>query len=120
MEDAHKAFDMHFEKNLISYNTIDIGIGASVFTFASLLSGAASIGAVSKGEQIHAWVLKSGSSSNKIICNALTPCILGYPPRPHHLLPLPRVLYKVPELPTQQTRSHPLLDSLPTLSFSIL
>ena len=22
MEDAHKAFDMHFEKNLISYNTI--------------------------------------------------------------------------------------------------
>nr|POF05592.1 pentatricopeptide repeat-containing protein, chloroplastic [Quercus suber] len=67
MEDAHKAFDMLFEKNLISYNTIvdayaknlnsekafelfheieDIGIGASAFTFASLLSGAASIGAV--------------------------------------------------------------------------
>uniref|UniRef100_A0A2N9I885 Pentacotripeptide-repeat region of PRORP domain-containing protein n=1 Tax=Fagus sylvatica TaxID=28930 RepID=A0A2N9I885_FAGSY len=81
MEDAHKAFDMLFEKNLISYNTIvdayaknlnsekafeflheieDTGIGASAFTFASLLSGAASIGAVGKGEQIHARVLKSG------------------------------------------------------------
>uniref|UniRef100_A0A7N2MHD6 Pentatricopeptide repeat-containing protein n=1 Tax=Quercus lobata TaxID=97700 RepID=A0A7N2MHD6_QUELO len=32
----------------------------------------------------------------------------------HHLLPLPQVLYKVLELPTRQTRSHPLLGSLPT------
>nr|XP_023916361.1 pentatricopeptide repeat-containing protein At3g49170, chloroplastic-like [Quercus suber] len=92
MEDAHKAFDMLFEKNLISYNTIvdayaknlnsekafelfheieDIGIGASAFTFASLLSGAASIGAVGKGEQIHARLLKSGFASNQSICNAL-------------------------------------------------
>ncbi|GMY07474.1 pentatricopeptide repeat-containing protein At3g49170, chloroplastic-like [Fagus crenata] len=92
MEDAHKAFDMLFEKNLISYNTIvdayaknlnsekafeflheieDTGIGASAFTFASLLSGAASIGAVGKGEQIHARVLKSGFESNQCICNAL-------------------------------------------------
>ncbi|KAK7837958.1 pentatricopeptide repeat-containing protein [Quercus suber] len=77
MEDAHKAFDMLFEKNLISYSTIDIGIGASAFTFASLLSGAASIGAIGKGEKIHARVLKSGFTSNKSICNALTPCILG-------------------------------------------
>ncbi|GMY07449.1 pentatricopeptide repeat-containing protein At3g49170, chloroplastic-like [Fagus crenata] len=92
MEDAHKAFDMLFEKNLISYNTIvdayaknlnsekafeflheieDTGIGPSAFTFASLLSGAASIGAVGKGEQIHARVLKSGFESNQCICNAL-------------------------------------------------
>ncbi|KAK7823264.1 pentatricopeptide repeat-containing protein [Quercus suber] len=71
MEDAHKAFDMLFEKNLISYNTIDIGIGASAFTFASLLSGAASIGAVGKGEQIHARLLKSGFASTQSICNAL-------------------------------------------------
>ena len=82
---------MLFEKHLISYNTIvdayakkldsekayelfheieDIGIGASAFTFASLLSGAASISAVGKGEQIHARVLKSGSASNQSICNA--------------------------------------------------
>ena len=49
----------------------DTGIGASAFTFASLLSGAASIGAVGKGEQIHARVLKSGFESNQCICNAL-------------------------------------------------
>ena len=48
-----------------------------VFSHLLVSSGAASIGAVGKGEQIHAWVLKSGSSSNKSICNVLTPCILG-------------------------------------------
>ncbi|KAK7848904.1 pentatricopeptide repeat-containing protein [Quercus suber] len=92
MEDAHKAFDMLFEKNLISYNMIvdanannlnsekafelfreieDIGIGASAFTIASLLSGAASISAVGKGEQIHAWLLKLGFAPNQSICSAL-------------------------------------------------
>ncbi|KAG7955699.1 hypothetical protein I3843_11G085900 [Carya illinoinensis] len=92
MEDARKAFDMLFEKNMISYNAIvdgyaknlnsekafelfheivDTGIGASAFTYASLLSGAASIVAISKGEQIHATVLKSGFESNQCICNAL-------------------------------------------------
>ncbi|KAL7254045.1 hypothetical protein ACSBR1_008400 [Camellia fascicularis] len=75
MEDARKAFDILFEKNLVSYNTIvdgyaknldsneafelfneieDTGIEVDAFTYASLLSGAASIGAVGKGEQIHA------------------------------------------------------------------
>ncbi|KAL6320639.1 hypothetical protein AAG906_008639 [Vitis piasezkii] len=69
MEDARKAFDILFEKNLVSYNAIvdgyaknlkseeafllfneiaDTGIGISAFTFASLLSGAASIGAMGK------------------------------------------------------------------------
>jgi len=92
MEDARKAFDMLFEKNLISYNTVvdgyaknlnsekafqlfheieDAGIGVSAFTYASLLSGAASIGAIGKGEQIHASVLKSGFESNQCISNAL-------------------------------------------------
>ncbi|GAV66211.1 PPR domain-containing protein/PPR_2 domain-containing protein/PPR_3 domain-containing protein/DYW_deaminase domain-containing protein [Cephalotus follicularis] len=92
VENARKAFDVLFEKNLVSYNTIvdaytknlnseeafelfheieNAGIGASAFTFASLLSGASSIGAIGKGEQIHARVLKSGFDSNLQNCNAL-------------------------------------------------
>ncbi|KAA8540022.1 hypothetical protein F0562_026714 [Nyssa sinensis] len=70
MEDARKAFDILFEKNLVTYNTIfyayaknlnsyeafkllhqidDATIGIDAFTFTSLLSGAASIGAVGVG-----------------------------------------------------------------------
>ncbi|KAM7463697.1 hypothetical protein LguiA_031818 [Lonicera macranthoides] len=92
MEDARKAFDILFEKNLISYNTIvdcyaqnlnsdeafglfnqidDSGIVVDAFTFASLLSGAASVGAVGKGEGIHARLLKAGFESNQCICNSL-------------------------------------------------
>ena len=92
MEDARKAFDILFEKNLVSYNAIvdgyaknmkseetfllfneiaDTGIGINAFTFASLLSGAASIGAMGKGEQIHGRLLKEGFESNQCICNAL-------------------------------------------------
>ncbi|KAF7836475.1 pentatricopeptide repeat-containing protein [Senna tora] len=92
MECARKSFDILFEKNLVSYNTIvdayaktsdseeafeffheieHTGIGANSFTFASLLSGAASIGAIGKGEQIHARVLKSGFGSDQCINNAL-------------------------------------------------
>ncbi|KAL3570595.1 hypothetical protein D5086_027844 [Populus alba] len=87
-----KAFDVLFEKNLVSYNTIvnayakslnseeafelyteieGTGTGVDAFTFASLLSGASSIGAIGKGEQIHARILKSGFKSNLHICNAL-------------------------------------------------
>ncbi|XP_038892450.1 pentatricopeptide repeat-containing protein At3g49170, chloroplastic [Benincasa hispida] len=92
IDDARKAFDILFEKNLISYNTVidayaknlnseeafelfneieDQGMGASAFTFASLLSGAASIGTIGKGEQIHAQVIKLGLKSNQSVCNAL-------------------------------------------------
>ncbi|KAK9147281.1 hypothetical protein Scep_006038 [Stephania cephalantha] len=92
MEEARKAFDILFEKNLISYNTIvdgyaknsnsegafelfhqieDTGIGASSFTFASLLSGVASIGAIGKGEQVHGRLIKSGFESDRCIGNAL-------------------------------------------------
>lgn len=91
-ECARKSFDILFEKNLVSYNTIvdayaknlnseeafeffheieHTGIGANSFTFASLLSGAASIGAIGKGEQIHGRVLKSGFGSDQCINNAL-------------------------------------------------
>ncbi|XP_065854218.1 pentatricopeptide repeat-containing protein At3g49170, chloroplastic [Euphorbia lathyris] len=92
MENARKAFDILFEKNLVSYNIIvdayaksvnseeafelfneieDTGTTANAFTFASLLSGASSIGAIGKGEQIHARVLKSGFVLNLHISNAL-------------------------------------------------
>lgn len=92
MEEARKAFEILFEKNLISYNILvdayaknlnsdeafDIfnqiensEMGVDAFTYASLLSGAASVGAVGKGEQIHARLLKSGFESNQLIRNAL-------------------------------------------------
>uniref|UniRef100_A0A7N0TTL2 DYW domain-containing protein n=1 Tax=Kalanchoe fedtschenkoi TaxID=63787 RepID=A0A7N0TTL2_KALFE len=92
MEDARKAFDLLFEKNLVSYNALvdgyaknmgseesfelfnvieERGIGTNGFTFASLLSGAASVGALSKGEQIHARVFKSNLASDICVSNAL-------------------------------------------------
>lgn len=92
MEDARKAFESLFEKNLVSYNTMvdayaknlnseeafellheieDTAVGTSAYTFASLLSGASSIGAIGKGEQIHARIIKSGFESNRCIYNAL-------------------------------------------------
>eukprot|EP00261_Vitis_vinifera_P040297 XP_019081540.1 PREDICTED: pentatricopeptide repeat-containing protein At3g49170, chloroplastic-like [Vitis vinifera] len=81
MEDARKAFDILFEKNLVSYNAIvdgyaknlkseeafllfneiaDTGIGISAFTFASLLSGAASNRKVDK-VKLHALEAKDAS-----------------------------------------------------------
>lgn len=92
MDNAQKAFESLFEKNLVSYNTIvdayaknldsegafklfqeitDAGIEVNAFTFASLLSGASNIGAIGKGEQIHAQLLKSGFQSNQRVSNAL-------------------------------------------------
>ncbi|XP_022888726.1 pentatricopeptide repeat-containing protein At3g49170, chloroplastic-like [Olea europaea var. sylvestris] len=92
MEDARKAFEFLFERNLISYNALIDGyarnsesneafelythidgsrIGLDAFTFASLLSGAASVGAVGKGERIHVQLLKSGFESNQCVANAL-------------------------------------------------
>ncbi|KAG8381157.1 hypothetical protein BUALT_Bualt06G0093200 [Buddleja alternifolia] len=92
MEDARKAFEFLFEKNLVSYNALVDGytrnsdsdeafelfnqienssVGVDAFTFASLLSGCASIGAVGRGEQIHARLLKSGFEFNLCVCNAL-------------------------------------------------
>ncbi|CAK9187737.1 unnamed protein product [Ilex paraguariensis] len=49
----------------------DSGFEVDAFTFASLLSGAASIGAGGKGEQIHSRLLKSGFQANQCVCNAL-------------------------------------------------
>ncbi|KAK9066673.1 hypothetical protein SSX86_013996 [Deinandra increscens subsp. villosa] len=89
MEDAQKAFEILLDKNLISYNAIVDGYvkntssdeafkmfnkfeaGVDSFTFASLLSAAASLGAVGKGEEMHARLVKSGFGSNQRVCNAL-------------------------------------------------
>ncbi|XWS50380.1 hypothetical protein CRYUN_Cryun12cG0083100 [Craigia yunnanensis] len=92
MDNAQKAFESLFEKNLVSYNTIvdayaknldyegafelfheitETGIEVNAFTFASLLSGASNIGAIGKGKQIHARLLKSGVQSHQRIFNAL-------------------------------------------------
>lgn len=92
MEEAQKAFNILFEKNLISYNIMvdgyaknthseeafelyhqieDMGIGVCGFTFASLLSAAASIGALGKGQQIHARLMKSGFEWDQCVTNAL-------------------------------------------------
>ncbi|CAN1753590.1 Pentatricopeptide repeat-containing protein At3g49170, chloroplastic [Linum perenne] len=92
MENARKAFDVLFDKNLVSYNTMvnayakssnseeafelvqkieDAGVEIDTFTYASLLSGASSIGAISKGEQIHARILKSSFKPSLHVSNAL-------------------------------------------------
>ncbi|WOL09220.1 hypothetical protein Cni_G17973 [Canna indica] len=92
MEEARKAFNSLYEKNVVSYNAIVDGyaknsnyggafellyqmesmdMGASAFTFASLLSAAASIGMMSKGQQLHAQLLKAGFESDIGIRNSL-------------------------------------------------
>ncbi|XP_051138028.1 pentatricopeptide repeat-containing protein At3g49170, chloroplastic [Andrographis paniculata] len=89
IDDARRAFEFLFDKNLVSYNAMVDGyikspnsdeeafalfnstIIVDSFTFTSLLSGAASIGALSKGEQLHARLLKSGLETNVSACNAL-------------------------------------------------
>ncbi|CAI0546714.1 unnamed protein product [Linum tenue] len=89
MEHARKAFDVLFVKNLVSYNAMvdayskssnseqafellhEIETEIDSFTFASLLSGASSIGAISKGEQIHARILKSSLEPCLHVSNAL-------------------------------------------------
>ncbi|XP_042434966.1 pentatricopeptide repeat-containing protein At3g49170, chloroplastic-like isoform X3 [Zingiber officinale] len=92
MEEAIRAFDSLYEKNVVSCNAIADGcaknynyeqaievlyqiqsmdMGANAFTFASLLSAAASIGMLSKGQQLHAQLLKAGLRSDMGIGNSL-------------------------------------------------
>lgn len=92
MEEARRAFEVLCDKNLVTYNAIADGyiknsnseeafellhqiesmdIGMNAFTFASLLSAAASIGALSKGQQLHARLLKAGFGSDIGVGNAL-------------------------------------------------
>ncbi|RWW23783.1 hypothetical protein GW17_00011953 [Ensete ventricosum] len=92
MEEARRAFSLLYEKNVVSYNAIVDGyaknsdceealellyqiegtdVGASAFTFASLLSAAASVGMMSKGQQLHAQMLKAGFGSDVGVGNSL-------------------------------------------------
>ncbi|KAK2379461.1 pentatricopeptide repeat-containing protein, mitochondrial [Trifolium repens] len=93
MECARKCFDILFDKNLVSSSEVaddasveDLNFnseqdpnrkiehtssGVSPFTYASLLSGAASIGTIGKGEQIHAMVVKMGFGTDLSVNNAL-------------------------------------------------
>ncbi|KAK8935594.1 Pentatricopeptide repeat-containing protein [Platanthera zijinensis] len=92
MDDACKAFELLYEKNLISYNALVDGyakssnseeaieifhriessdLGASAFTFASLLSAVACIGLIGKGQQFHGRLLKMGFGSDTCVANAL-------------------------------------------------
>ncbi|CAN6444427.1 unnamed protein product [Victoria cruziana] len=92
MDEAQKAFNFMFEKNLISYNVMvdgyvksqrtddafmlvqeidNIGVRPSNFTFSSLLSAAASLGAMTIGQQLHCQLSKSGFSSDPCVGNSL-------------------------------------------------
>ncbi|KAJ3701134.1 hypothetical protein LUZ61_004839 [Rhynchospora tenuis] len=90
--EARKAFNQLHTQNMISYSTIMNGQvanasteeaseiahpfknmvrGVNAFTFASLLSGAARVGLLTKGQKLHAQLLKAGYGSGLAICNSL-------------------------------------------------
>jgi len=84
MAEATQAFNQLYEKNLVSFSCdfdgdgrsldyliqrMDVGIGT--FTFASLISAAASVGLLTKGQQLHALSLKAGFGSDRGIGNSL-------------------------------------------------
>jgi pentatricopeptide repeat protein len=85
MEEARKAFDQLYERNILSASsggtqwsnaswsshTESMDIGVSTFTFASLLSAAANLGLLTKGQQLHALSMKSGLGSDKGVSNSL-------------------------------------------------
>ncbi|OEL21568.1 Pentatricopeptide repeat-containing protein [Dichanthelium oligosanthes] len=87
MEKATQAFEQLYEKNMVSFscdfdgdgrtNTSQgylfqiMDVGISTFTFASLISAAASVGMLTKGQKLHALSLKSGFGSDRGIGNSL-------------------------------------------------
>ncbi|XP_062180065.1 pentatricopeptide repeat-containing protein At3g49170, chloroplastic [Phragmites australis] len=87
MEEARRAFDQLYVNNMVSFNCDFNGIGRSnasqdyqiermdvgisTFTFASLISAAASVGLLTKGQQLHAQTLKAGFGSDRGIGNSL-------------------------------------------------
>ncbi|TVU16973.1 hypothetical protein EJB05_32978, partial [Eragrostis curvula] len=86
MEEARRAFDQLYEKNMFSlssdfdgdersiyqdYNIERMDVGISTFTFASLISAAASVGLLTRGQQLHAVSLKTGFGSDRGIGNSL-------------------------------------------------
>ncbi|KAM3258843.1 hypothetical protein ACQJBY_050555 [Aegilops geniculata] len=86
-EEARKAFDQIYERNILSTGSDiggtersnaswssqieSMGVGVSTFTFASLLSAATTVGLPTKGQQLHALSIKAGFESDKGISNSL-------------------------------------------------
>ncbi|KAL6624693.1 hypothetical protein ACP70R_032014 [Stipagrostis hirtigluma subsp. patula] len=87
MGEARRAFDQLYEKNMVSfscdfdgdgrsntskdYHIESMDVGISTFTFASLISAAASVGLLTKGQQLHALSLKAGFGLDRGIGNSL-------------------------------------------------
>ncbi|CAN6344889.1 unnamed protein product [Urochloa humidicola] len=84
MSEATHAFDQLYEKNMVTfscdfdadgrsqdYHIQRMDVGISTFTFASLISAAASVGLLNKGQQLHALSLKAGFGSDRGIGNSL-------------------------------------------------
>ncbi|AQK84909.1 pentatricopeptide repeat-containing protein At3g49170, chloroplastic [Zea mays] len=87
IEEARHAFDQLYEKNMVSFsgnldgdgrsNTYQdyqierMELGISTFTFGSLISAAASVGMLTKGQRLHALSLKAGFGSDRAIGNSL-------------------------------------------------
>ncbi|CAN6358141.1 unnamed protein product [Urochloa humidicola] len=84
MAEATQAFGQLYEKNMVTfscdfdadgrsqdYHIQRMDLGISTFTFASLISAAASVGLLTKGQQLHALSLKAGFGSDRGIGNSL-------------------------------------------------
>ncbi|KAJ3694614.1 hypothetical protein LUZ60_010094 [Juncus effusus] len=92
MDEARIAFDQLYNKNMVSYNTLIDGylknsdskeafeisrkiekmeMGINAFTFASLLSGAARVGLLTKGQKLHCQLIKLGFNYDLPINNSL-------------------------------------------------
>jgi pentatricopeptide repeat protein len=87
MEEARRAFDHLYETSMSSfssdfdgderdktsqdYDNERMDVGISTFTFASLISAAATVGLLTRGQQLHAVSLKIGFGSDRGIGNSL-------------------------------------------------
>ncbi|XP_006655097.1 pentatricopeptide repeat-containing protein At3g49170, chloroplastic [Oryza brachyantha] len=82
MEEARRVFTQLYEKSMSSLISerrnapvdhqiarMDMGISSSIF--ASLISAAASVGMLTKGQQLHAMSLKAGFGSDRFVSNSL-------------------------------------------------
>ncbi|KAJ1262138.1 hypothetical protein BS78_09G084700 [Paspalum vaginatum] len=84
MEEARQTFNHLYQKNFgchfdgggpsntsQDYQIQRVDVGMSPFTFASLISAAASVGMLTKGQQLHALSLKAGFGSDRGVGNSL-------------------------------------------------
>lgn len=82
MEEARRVFNQLYERSMIpcitegrdfplDHRIVRMDVGISSSTFASLISAAASVGMLTKGQQLHAMSLKAGFGSDRFISNSL-------------------------------------------------